>query len=46
MAVDGTSGAMNDLTPNPLHVDLDPQGAAATAAPEAVQTAATTPTKP
>lgn len=23
MVVDGTSGAMNDLTPNPLHVDLE-----------------------
>lgn len=29
MAVDGTSGAMDDLTPNPLQVDLEPEGAPA-----------------
>ena len=29
MVVDGTSGAMNDLTPNPLHIDLDTDTAAA-----------------
>lgn len=31
--VDATSGAMNDLTPNPLIVTLEPQGAASAAAP-------------
>ncbi|MFT3727703.1 MAG: PEGA domain-containing protein [Terricaulis sp.] len=33
MGVDATSGAMNDLKPNPLHVDLQPIATAAAAAP-------------
>lgn len=44
MAVDGTSGAMDDLTPNPLHFDLGP---ATAATPAPAETASTqTPAKP
>jgi len=50
--VDGSSGAMNDLVPNPLHVTLEPADeamvaeaapAATTAAPAAPQPAPTSP---
>jgi hypothetical protein len=32
-AVDGTNGSMQDLTPNPLEITLEPEGAAPAAAP-------------
>jgi hypothetical protein len=35
MAVDGTNGSMNDLTPNPMDVKLDAEVADAPAAPPA-----------
>ena len=44
MVVDGTSGAMNDLTPNPLHVDLEAQKTADATSPPAPALAANDPT--
>jgi len=39
MAVDGTDGAMNDLTPNPLDITLEPEAAAQAAPAPASQPA-------
>lgn len=41
MAVDGTSGAMDDLTPNPIHFDLEPDSAAADPPPDPTPSPAT-----